>query len=116
MNLEKTLIRFYRKSAKLDRANIKLKVLKKTDKKLTNPENPDISSVQLAIDRHVKLQKHIALVEKLGHEIREIQREAISLFKTIGFRGKKKICIEDERLGTVFFWYEATFLYFEKSA
>ena len=112
MKLQKTLLRFFRKSAKLDNARVRLKELKKSFVKFNPDEEPDILTIQLKIDVQKQIETVSDDIEKLGSELMNLQRKSITTLKAVGIRTGKKILIENEGHGQLTFWYEGSYLYF----
>lgn len=113
MKIQKHLILFYRKSVKLKKTRLKLKTLKGSKLKISDQDNPNISEIQDTADHYIKIKKYSDRIGKLSSALLGIQRKLISIFKTIGLRGGKKILIEDKKYGNIYFWYEGTYVYFE---
>lgn len=113
MNIQKHLILFYRKSVKLKKTKLKVKTLKESKVKISDQNNPNISEIQEAADHYLKIKKYSDRIGQLPNALLGIQRKLISIFKTIGLRGGKKILIEDKKYGNIYFWYEGTYVYFE---
>jgi len=108
------LIRFYKKSAKLERTKLFFKDLKNSAPKLKNQHELNISEIQQAINHQMEIDKCSAILAKLPSDLIGLQRDILSMLKLIGFRGKTNILVEDESFGEVNFWYEGSYLYFEK--
>lgn len=115
MNSQKMLLCFYKKTEQLNKAKLKLKKLKKATLKLNNQGDLRISNVQAAADHYFEIKKYSDRVEKLPSDLREIQREMITVFKSIGLQGKKKLLVEHKHFGDFNFWYEGTYLHFDFS-
>lgn len=69
--------------------------------------------IQDAAHHYLKIKKYSDRIGQLPNALLGIQRKLISILKTIGLRGEKKILIEAKKYGNIYFWHEGTYVYFE---
>ena len=93
---------------------MQLKELKKSNIKLPKNKENNLLEIQDAIDHHMEIVELSTRVGKLPSDLLGIQRKVITVLKAIGFPAKRTVLINDEHYGNIVFWYEGTYLYFEK--
>lgn len=113
MNLQKTLIKFYKKSITLDELRLKLTTLKKIKSRVSKTESLSLEDVQTAIDHQSKIKELTGKKDTLPSELLGIQRKIIQALKEVGVPIKKQIQVHDEKYGNITFWFEGTNVYFE---
>lgn len=113
MNLQKTLIKFYKKSISLDELRSTLTSLKKVKSKVNKNESLSLEDIQTAIDHQSKIKEITGKKDKLPSELLGIQRKIIQALKEVGVPIKKKIEVHDEKYGNITFWFEGTNVHFK---
>jgi len=115
MNLQKTLIKFYKKSLALNELRATLTSLKKINSRVSKKENFSLEDIQIAINHHSKIKEITDKKDKLPSELLRIQRKIIQALKEVGVPIKKQIQVHDEQYGDMNFWFEGTRVYFQKT-
>ena len=114
MNLQKTLIKFYKKSLALNELRATLTSLKKINARVSKKENFSLEDIQIAINHHSKIKEITGKKDKLPSELLRIQRKIIKALKEVGVPTKKQIQVHDEQYGDMNFWFEGSRVYFQK--